>query len=70
MKQLKINNNFIIRGWNNQGLEPKSFPNHFVLNRTTIYFVPFHCSDQQNKVLNRFESQKSTSLYRSFLFLF
>jgi hypothetical protein len=39
----------------NQGLEPKWFSNHFVLNRTTIYFVSYHGSYQQNKVLNWFE---------------
>ena len=32
-------------------------------------FYPFHFSKLQNKVLNRFEHQKSNGLYRSFQFL-
>ena len=37
------------RGWNRNYFTIDSF-----WNRTIIVFIPFHCSDQQNKVLNRF----------------
>ena len=35
-----------------------------------VCFVPFHCSDQQNKVLNLFQPEKVTRTRKGLLFLF